>query len=70
MVREAGRPQSSLNKYNSMVLRREICGILGEKELGDDENQFHLSDSLYVQASRTLYILVSIENCTGNEGLS
>ena len=69
MVKEVGRPQSSLK--HTMILRRDICGVLGEKELGEkelgDENCVNLSDSLYAQKSRTLYILFSTENCAGDE---
>lgn len=69
MVKEVVRPQSSLNKHGSMILRRGICGVLGEKELGD-ENCVNFSDSLYVQKSRTLYILFNRENCAGDENPS
>jgi len=66
MVKKVGRSQSSLNKHSSMILSRDVCGVLGEKELGD-ENCANLSDSLYVQKSRTLYILFSTENCARDE---
>lgn len=52
-----------------MILRRDICGVLSEKELGD-ENCVNLSDSLYVQKSRTLSILFSTENCARDEDCS
>lgn len=59
-----GRPQSSLNKHSSMILRRERRGVLR------DENCVDLSDPLYVQKSRSLYILFSTENCVGDEDSS
>lgn len=59
-----GRPQSSLNKHSSMILRRERRGVLR------NENCIDLSDPLYVQKSRSLYILFSTENCVGDEDSS
>lgn len=60
-VQMVGRPQSSLNKHRSMILRRERCGVLG------DEDCVKVSDPLHFQKSRSLYILFSRENCAGDE---